>query len=168
VVATFKSNTIKPDVFGYEIMREADMYSRPIVAVENNKFDMCIGVLKTRDYPNLYFEEVDTTRAGVAPRTRYYGWNTNAMTKPKVLFELKKAVEDGHLELSDPDLIAELRSYTRDDLMDKEEDVRLTTRHFDLVMAAAIAWQMRNYAEVFKPQQMNYQQPGYERSGLES
>ena len=49
--------------------------------------------------------------------------------------------------LIDPDLIAELRGYTRDDLMDKDEDVRLTTRHFDLLMACAIAWQMRFHAE---------------------
>jgi hypothetical protein len=63
-----------------------------------------------------------------------------------MLMDLRKAVEDGHLELSDPDLIAELRSYTRDDLMDRDEDVRLTTRHFDLLIAAAIAWQMRHHA----------------------
>ena len=34
----------------------------------------------------------------------------------------------GTFELSYPDLIAELRSYTRDDLMDRDEDVRLTMR----------------------------------------
>jgi hypothetical protein len=54
-------------------------------------------------------------------------------------------MEDGLLELSDPDLIAELRAYIRDDLMDRDEDVRLTTRHFDLLIACAIAWQMRSY-----------------------
>ena len=89
------------------------------------------------------------------------------MTKPKMLFDLKKAVEDGHLELSDPDLIAELRSYSRDDLMDRDEDVRLTTRHFDLLMACAIAYQMRNHAIVAKKDSGAYQQPAYERTGLE-
>ncbi len=162
VVATFKSNTIKPDVFGHEIIREAQMYDQPICAIENNKFDMCIGVLKSRDYPRIYFTEERETRAGIPSKTRYYGWNTNSMTKPAMLFELKKAVEDGHLELSDPDLIAELRSYTRDDLMDKEEDVRLTTRHFDLLIACAIAYQMRNWAEVTTPKAV-YNQPAYER-----
>lgn len=166
VVATYKDDSIKPDVFGYEIIREADMYGRPVVAVENNKFDMAIGVLKHQNYPNIFFTEVKETRVGYPPTTRYYGWNTNTATKPKMLYDLKKAVEDGHAELSDPDLIAELRSYTRDDLMDREEDVRLTTRHFDLLIAAAIGFQMRNYAEVSK-QTNSYQQPAYERSGLE-
>ena len=166
VVATYKSNSIKPDVFGYEMLREADIYGQPVLAPENNKFDMAIGVLKHQNYPRIYFTEIKETRAGFPPSTRTYGWNTNTMTKPKMLFDLKKAVEDGHLELSDPDLIAELRSYTRDDLMDKDEDVRLTTRHFDLLIACAIAYQMRNYAEVSKPT-TNYQQPQYERAGLE-
>lgn len=167
VAATFKSNTIKPDVFGHEIIREADMFGRPILAPENNKFDMCIGVLRHQGYDNIFFTEQKETRVGMPPRVRTYGWNTNTMTKPKMLFDLKKAVEDGHLELSDPDLIAELRSYTRDDLMDKDEDVRLTTRHFDLLMAAAIAWQMRNHAVTKKETGNAYQQPSYERSGLD-
>jgi len=166
VVATFASDTIKPDTFGDEINSEALRYGEPIVAVENNKFDMCIGRLK-QIYSNLYFTEVDETRAGLPPKVRYYGWNTNTMTKPKMLFEFKKAVEDGHLELSDPDLIAELKSYTRDDLMDKEVDPRLVTRHFDLLTAAAIAWQMRNHAQVKKETESGYRQPEFERSGLE-
>lgn len=83
-----------------------------------------------------------------------------------MLFDLKKAVEDGHLELTDEDLISELRSYTRDDLMDRDEDVRLTTRHFDLLISAAIAYQMRNWA-VATVLKSSYQQPAYQRAGLD-
>jgi hypothetical protein len=165
VVGTFLSNTIKPDTFGDEIEREATMFGEPIVAVENNKFDMTIGRLK-QIYKNLYFTEDKVTRAGPTPRVRTYGWNTNGMTKSTMLFDLKKAVEDGQLELSDPDLIAELRSYTRDDLMDKDEDPRLSTRHFDLLTACAIAYQMRNFAQVKKDIGSGYQQPEFEPTGL--
>ena len=166
VVATYKDNLIKPDVFGYEIIKECGVYGNPVCAIENNKFDMTIGVLKHQGYENIYFTEQKETRAGIPPRTRTWGWNTNTMTKPKMLFDLKKAVEDGHLELTDPDLIAELRSYTRDDLMDRDEDVRLTTRHFDLLISCAIAYQMRNWAVVTIEKQ-NYQQEEYQRTGLE-
>ena len=166
VVATFRSNTIKPDTFGDEIKSEADRFGAPIVAVENNNHGHAtIGRLKQL-YDNLYFTEQAETRVGMPPRVRTYGWNTNADTKPKALFALKKAVEDGLIELSDADLIAELRSYTRDDLMDKDEDPRLVTRHFDLLMAAAIAWQMRNFAQIKKETEVGYAQPAYERSGL--
>ena len=77
-----------------------------------------------------------------------------------MLFALKKAVEDGHLELTDEDLIAELRSYTRDDLLDRDEDPRLTTRHFDLLISCCIAYNLRNFSEV-KKEENNYQQPAY-------
>ena len=65
-----------------------------------------------------------------------------------MIFDLKRAVENGLLELSDPDIIDELKSYTRDDLMDSTIDPRLTTRHFDLLIACAIAWQMKDYADL--------------------
>lgn len=167
VCATFKSNTIKPDVFGYELINHGNRFGECIIGVENNKYDSVIRVLKEKDYPNIYFTEVEETRAGLAPKTRYYGWNTNSATKYTMLNELKTAVEDGLLELSDPDLIAELRSYSRDDLMDRDEDVRLTTRHFDLLIACAIAWQMRKYAVITKPKAGGYVQPAYERTGVE-
>jgi hypothetical protein len=128
---------------------------------------MCIGRLK-QIYDNLYFTEQKETRVGLPPKTRTYGWNTNQMSKPKMLFALKKAVEDGHLELSDPDLIAELRSYSRDDLLDRDEDPRLTTRHFDLLMACAIAFMMKDWAQVTKPATSGYVQPAYERAGIEN
>jgi hypothetical protein len=167
VVATFKSNTIQPDVFGFEIINHGNRFGECIIGVENNKYDSVIRVLKEKDYPNIYFTEVDETRAGLAPKTRYYGWNTNSATKYTMLTELKTAVEDGLLELSDPDLINELRSYSRDDLMDRDEDVRLTTRHFDLLIACAIAWQMRKWSVINRPKTSQYVQPAYERTGVE-
>lgn len=163
VVGTFHNNTIKPTTLGDEIEREANIFGRPIVAVENNKFDSAIERLRTLKYDNLYFQEMKPTRVGIPPKVRTLGWNTNSDTKPKMLFALKKAVEDGHLELSDADLIAELRSYTRDDLMDKDDDVRLTTRHFDLLIACAIAYWMKDFAEVPRDSEgSNYQQPDWE------
>ncbi len=163
VVATFKSNSIKPDTFGDEIRNQLDRFGGCISAPENNNHGHAtIGRLK-QIYDNIYFQEQKETRVGTMPNVRTLGWNTNADTKPKMIFALKKAVEDGHVELSDPDLIAELRSYTRDDLMDKDDDVRLTTRHFDLLIATAIGYQMKDFAVVAKDKDgSNYQQPAYE------
>lgn len=166
VVATFHDNFIKPNVFGDEIKQQADRYGAPITAVENNKYDMVIGRLR-QIYDNLYFTETDETRVGLPPKVRHYGWNTNADTKPKMFFALKKAVEDGHLELTDEDLIFEARSYGRDDLLDGEVDPRLTTRHFDLLTAAAIAYQMKGFAEVSKEETETFKQGDYQRPGLE-
>lgn len=167
VVATFKSNTITPMTFGDELKSEADRYGACIVAPEsNNHGHATIGRLR-QIYDNIFFTEEKETRVGMPPRTRQFGWHTNADTKPKMLFALKKAIEDGHLDLSDAALRAEVRSYTRDDLMDRDEDVRLTTRHFDLLMACAIAYQMKDYAEVKKEDTGTSSQPDWERPGLE-
>lgn len=162
VVATFKSNTIKPTQFGDEIVREANMFGQPIVAPENNKYDTVIARLRERQYPNIYVMYEKPTKAGAPSRIRQWGWNTNSLSKATMLDALSKAVRDGHLELSDPDLIAEARAYTRDDLLDKEEDPRLATRHFDLLIAAAIAWQMKNHATSTDEGEDSYEQPAYE------
>lgn len=75
-----------------------------------------------------------------------------------MLFALAKAVEDGLIELNDQDLINECRSYTRNDLIDNENDPRLTTRHFDLLVACCIAWQMKDHATAKR----NMERPSYQ------
>lgn len=149
VVSTFADNEIKPDTFGDELKRHGEEFGKPIIGVENNKFDMSIGRLK-QIYPldKIYKTQPDEDKVDKNGRKPLptYGWNTNALTKPKMIYALAKAVNDGMLELNDPDLIKECRSYTRNDLMDADPDPRLSTRHFDLLMGAAIAWQMKDFA----------------------
>ena len=147
VVATFKSNTIKPDIFGYEIKRQSEIYGDSLIAPEkNNHGHATIAILKQED-ANLYFTQYKDVKIEMTGN-KEYGWHTNALTKPKMLFALKKAIDDGLLVLTDKDLIQEAKSYSRDDLMDREIDPRLTTRHFDLLIACAIAWQMKDVAEI--------------------
>lgn len=149
VTATFYDNEVKPDTFGDELCRHGEEFGKPIIGVENNKFDMAIGRLK-QIYPidKIYKTQPDEDKVIMGGRKVLptYGWNTNALTKPKMIYALAKAVNDGLLMLNDAALIAECRSYTRNDLMDADPDVRLSTRHFDLLMGAAIAWQMNNFA----------------------
>lgn len=157
VVATYKSNLIKPDTFGYELARQGDIFGGCVIAPEkNNHGHATIAILK-QNYENIYFtEDKDTKVDEINKRPKEYGWHTGPTSKPKMLFALKKAVEDGLLLLSDIDLINECKSYSRDDLMDKEIDPRLTTRHFDLLISCAIALQMKDFAEVAKPKEEVY------------
>lgn len=149
VAATFKTNSMKPDIFGYEIIRQANIFGGCLVAPEqNNHGHATIAILK-QGYENIFSRQnKDTEKENDPNKQKEYGWHTNGATKPKMMFALKKAVEDGQLLLSDPDLIREAMGFSRDDLMDKEVDPRLATRHFDLLIACAIAWQMKDYAEV--------------------
>lgn len=154
VVATYKSNIVKPDTFAYEIQRAADMYGGCLVAPEKNNMGAgTIAILKTLDGVDLLKTPTKDVKNELREQTEQttsyeYGWHTNGATKPKMTFAFKKAIEAEPrvLELSDPDLIAEAMSYARDDLMDRENDPRLSTRHFDLLTAAMICWQMQEEA----------------------
>ena len=153
VVATYKNNEIKPDTFGDEIYRQSSYFGYPLTAPEkNNHGHATIARLRQLD-ADLYVTQKKEVLI-LSQQAKEYGWHTNGMTKPKMLFALAKAVEDGHILLNDKDLIQECKSYTRNDLMDRDEDVRLTTRHFDLLIACAICFQMKDFATYHKPKEM--------------
>lgn len=147
VVLTYHNNEIRPSDFGHELARQGNMYGECLIAPENNAFDSAIEIL-SQVYPlrKIYTkDQKDGTQIYSSKPTRL-GWNTNPFSKPKMMNDLASAVENGWLDLNDEDLIREARSYTRNDLMDGDVDVRLATRHFDLLTACAIAWQMKDYA----------------------
>ncbi len=150
VVATYDTNTMKPDIFGDEIKREAEYYGECYVGPEKNLYGHAtIGRLKQiYDKKKIHKTKAKETRILTDTEETEYGWHTNTLTKPKMIFDFSKAVHDGLLVLNCPKLKREARSYTRNDLMDAEEDVRLTTRHFDLLIAGAIAWQMKDYVDI--------------------
>jgi len=144
VIATYKNNEIRPDAFAHEIVRQAKRFGENYVAVEKN-YGSTIDILKTiYDTSKLHRTQRNDNKI-VFSAPIEFGWDTNGATKPKMLADFARAVEDGIIELNDADLIAEVRSYTRGDLMDKEVDARLTTRHFDLLIAACISYQTNSF-----------------------
>lgn len=147
VVSTYHDNTIKADDFGDEIARQGQYWGECLVAPENNNAgEATIGRLK-QIYPTsrIYAERKKDSDFNGGMPTRL-GWNTNTLTKGQMFNDLAKAVDDGLISLNDEDLIREARGYTRNDVMDREIDPRMATRHFDLLTACAIAWQMRHHA----------------------
>lgn len=149
VVGTYDSNTVPPEAFGDEIYNESLHFGNCLVAPENNKYDQAILKAKMLGAKLFRSKTGTTLRSAAGARETYiYGWNTNQLTKSKMFSDLRKAVNDGLLVLNDKKLIQEAKSYTRNDLIDSAPDARLTTRHFDLLTACAIAWQMLNEATV--------------------
>jgi hypothetical protein len=145
VVATFASNTILPESFGDEVYSQGNRYGGCLLAIENNKFDQAI--LKAKQLgAKLYMSATGKATTTGQSLLTLYGWSTNSLTKSKMLSDLREAIESGLIALNDPDLINEAKGYTRNDLIDNPVDIRLTTRHFDLLTACCIAFQMRNHA----------------------
>lgn len=151
VVATYHSNTIAPEAFGDEINDEANHFGRCLVAPENNKYDQTILKAKQLGAKIYKFVRGKTAKTISIGNPKYIlGWETNSLTKSKMMADYKKAVNDGLVALNDVDLIKEAKAYTRNDLIDRQpdpRDVTISTRHFDLLTAAAISWQMKDYAE---------------------
>jgi len=151
VVGTFASNTVLPEAFGDEIYSEANNFGGCLIAPENNKFDQTI--LKAKQLgANIYKARKGQTLKTITIQSPYmWGWNTNSLTKSKMMSDFRKACNDGLVALNDKDLVQECKSYTRNDLIDNSpdpRDVSNATRHFDLLTAAAICWQMKDVAEV--------------------
>jgi len=148
VVATFDSNTIGPESFGDEIYSQANRFGACLIAPENNKFDQTVLKAKLNG-ANLYKMPSRPIKTNV-PLPSIYGWTTTSLSKSNMLSALRDAIADGLIELNDPKLIKEAMSYTRNDLIEVINDPRETTRHFDLLTACAIAWQMKDHATVKK------------------
>lgn len=147
VVLTYSDNEIRPSDFGHELARQGNLYGACLLAPENNKYDEAIGILKLV-YPThrIYTPPVRNENKIFNSNPSTFGWNTNSLTKSKMLNDLGSAVEDGLISLNDENLINELKVYSRNDLLDRDADVRLTTNHFDLLIACSIAWQMKDFA----------------------
>jgi len=141
VVATFADNKIAPDRFADEIVREARMYGKCIVAPERNAVGVATVIRLVDTYDNVY---VDHKQAQIGdPTTNRYGWRTTKESKSTMLFALKKSFEDGTLKIFDRRVLEEMRVYTRSNF---QETGRASTKHSDLLIATAIANQMRDHA----------------------
>jgi len=143
VVAEYASNKIPPDILAYEVKRGAERYGNAIVAVErNNHGHTTISTLKGM-YSNLYTEVKDDLVEDKI--TTKYGWLTTGASKPKMMFELKDAVENNLIEIPSRNILEELRTYDKEDVsVTRFEPTQ--TKHWDRVMALAIAYQMRSFA----------------------
>lgn len=75
--------------------------------------------------------------------TKQLGWHTNGSTKSIAFAEFRRDYNAGKIRIYDEDLLKEMRAYNINDL---SENTGLLTRHFDLLMSAVIAWQMRTHA----------------------
>lgn len=141
LTATYMNNNIPPDLFGHELMRVGREFGNCLIAPEaNNTGHATLAAM--RGYPSIYTQR-DESKLTMKVTERL-GWRTTKKTKPKMFFEFRKDYNDGLIKINDVNVLKEMRSFTTMDLTDTS--VGLVTRHFDLLMATVIAWQMRKHA----------------------
>lgn len=141
LVGTYMNKHLAPDLFGKELMRIGAEFGNCLIAPErNNSGHGTIAAM--RGYPLLFNQRDDTKRT--IKVTDKFGWITNKKTKPMMFFEFRKAYNDGLIKIHDINVLKEMRAYTSMDLT--ETKAGLATRHFDLLTAVVIGYQMKKYA----------------------
>lgn len=91
-----------------------------------NKFKM----YETKSYGNI-----------INPNEKKYGWDTSSATRPKMLSDLKDAVDRQVIRIYDKPTINEMFSFIIARTTSTERAQAEQGAHDDLIMALAVAWQ---------------------------
>lgn len=139
-VAEYANNEIDATVFAYEVKNGGTRYGNCLAAVENNDRGYATNVKLGEIYSNIYKHRIEGREE--IRETTEFGWRTTGSTKPKMMLELKTAYNEDEFIVPSRRINREAKTYDENDLnvIRFDEDV---TRHWDLIIAIAIAWQMR-------------------------
>lgn len=117
---------------------------KPVVAYERNNgglFEMeRLATLNRRNKFTVFMmPEYGSEDSDVSKK---YGWDTNTATRPKMLSDLKEAVDKRLLTIYDKPTITELYSFVTVRTSNSWKAQAERGSHDDLVIALAIAWQL--------------------------
>lgn len=134
VVAEYANNLIAPDIFAFDIKNIAEKYEYPLIAIERNNHGYTTLSKLREIYPDRHIYEHTDSK---------FGWQTNLVTKPKMMYDLNTAINENLVKMSSGRIISEMRRYDKEELREVKNRGE-TTQHFDLLVAAAIGFQMKN------------------------
>lgn len=147
-VASYANNRIAPDSFAYIMAQIGNRYGKCLLIPElNNTGYATITELKRCYDVGMIWRGRKDVKV-IAKDGVKLGFETNAANKAEIIYQLKTAVEDGLLEIQDVVILQEMRGFGQMDLSQRSNATLETTRHFDLLMATALAWYGNNYAPV--------------------
>lgn len=136
VVATYKNNKIAPDLLAYEIKNGGTKYHYAFGAPERNNHGHTVLSKLREIYPEDLIYKDDKEKLG---------WHTNLVSKPKMMYDLNTAVNNELIDIPSQGLLSEMRRFDKEDIRVKSYDEE-STEHFDLLMALAIAFQMKDFS----------------------
>lgn len=140
VTATFMTDQLAPVL---ECIHDATTL-RPVVAYERQNggsFEMDrLGALNRAGKFTLY-KMAQFGREDIV-ETPKYGWDTNSATRPKMLQDLKEAIDNQLIVLYDRQTVGEMLSFIITKTSTIEKAQAENGAHDDLVMALAIAYQL--------------------------
>ena len=145
VCAVIHSNSIRTDMFAWEINELCKEYRSPLIGIENNSIGVAtINTLRDLDYRNLYFSDKMKQKPG---------WTNTEFSRGVAINELAIAVKDASLITKFKQQILEMMQMHYNEKRNNRPEAGLGA-HDDLVMCLAIGYQMMKSAPKgipFKP-----------------
>ena len=137
VCALFRDNYVDPSVFGDILFYLGRYFNNALLAVESNSLGIAtLNRLKQMNYVNLYYQTKAASLLndeGAKP-----GFRTTISTKPMIIGNLKRAIEEHDIELHSDVILGELRTYVS---AENGSTNALAGNYDDTVMALAIAFE---------------------------
>ena len=137
ICAVFRDNYVDPSVFGDILFYLGRYFNNALLAVESNSLGIAtLNRLKQMNYVNLYYQTKAANLKkdeGTKP-----GFRTTVSTKPMIIGNLKRAVEEHDIGIWSDTIIRELRTYVA---AENGSTNALSGNYDDTVMALAIAFE---------------------------
>jgi len=137
ICALFRDNYTDPSVFGDILFYLGRYYNNALLAVESNSLGIAtLNRLKQMNYINLYYQ---TKAANLSSEeSAKPGFRTTVSTKPMIIGNLKRAVEEEDIAIWSDVIISELRTYVA---AENGSTNAIAGSYDDTVIALAIAFE---------------------------
>ena len=137
VCALFRDNYVDPSVFGDILFYLGRYFNNALLAVESNSLGIAtLNRLKQMNYVNLYYQTKAATL--LSDEGSKPGFRTTISTKPMIIGNLKRAIEEQDIDISSDVILGELRTYVS---AENGSTNALAGNYDDTVMALAIAFE---------------------------
>jgi hypothetical protein len=135
-VAVWRSNTTDPIEFAAHLNHLGRMYNDALMSVECNRFDICLGTLRTVfNYPTIYrWKHIDSMNI----LSQKLGWWTNLASRPRLWQTFRRWLQSQLFYARSRNLVEEMKNFVKD-----EEDATMAggdnKENDDEVLATMIA-----------------------------
>jgi len=134
------------DLYARQMFCLGKHYNAALLGIEVNFSTYPVSLLQLMKYPRQYIRKIpDTFRQKFKES---YGWQTNSLTRPVAIAELVQVFRENPEIVQDRDTLLEMRTFIRNDRYRPEAG---PGEHDDLVMALAIAHQIREQMSMTPP-----------------
>ena len=134
VCAIYRNNRIDPVSYGKMIFYLGRWYNNALVCPESNSIGLAtVQQLYGMNYPNLYQQRKTANTA--SDNVNHLGFKTTMSTRPPIISNLRRMIEDEDITIPSSMLLEELRNF----IITESGKAEASTGHYDdMVMSLAI------------------------------